>query len=56
VDINQPIFLGLDLAALLALPAMLAMFLFAVWWGLSRADVGIDEDEQARRIEASGRS
>lgn len=56
MDISQPVFLGLDLPALLTLPVILAMFGFAVWWGLTRAEVGIDAAEQARRNEAPRRS
>lgn len=55
MDISQPIIFGLDLPALLTIPAMIAMFGFAVWWGMSRADVGIDADEQARRMDAPTR-
>lgn len=55
MELNQPIFLGLDLPALVSIPTMIVMFGFAVWWGLSRADVGIDADEQARRMDAPAR-
>jgi len=52
MDIAHPIFLGLDIVALVTLPTMVAMFGFAVWWGMTRSDVGIDADEQERRIQA----
>jgi hypothetical protein len=55
MDGSETIFLGLDLAAVLTLPTVLALFGFAVWWGVTRCSVGIDEEEQARRMEVPGR-
>ena len=52
---SETVFLGMDLAAVVALPTMLAMFAFALWFGATRAGVGIDEAEQARRMDAPGR-
>jgi hypothetical protein len=45
----DPIFLGLDFAAIVALPVMAGLFGFAIWFGATRCSVGIDADEQARR-------
>jgi hypothetical protein len=56
VDLSEPIFLGMDLPALVTLPAMIVIFAFAVWFGATRAERGIDAEEQARRMEESGRS
>jgi hypothetical protein len=49
----EPIFLGLDLAALICIPLMVAGFIFAVWYGATRFSIGIDAEEQARRQAAS---
>lgn len=48
----QPIFLGLDLVALITIPIMIALFAFAVWYGTTQCSVGIDAEEQARRQKA----
>jgi hypothetical protein len=45
----EPIIFGLDLAALLSIPIMIALFAFAIWYGATRFSVGIDAEEQARR-------
>lgn len=55
MDATEHVFLGLDLAGAFALPSMLVLFAFAVWWGVTRCGAGIDEEEQARRMEAPSR-
>lgn len=45
----EPIVFGLDLAALISIPLMLGLFVFAVWYGATQCSVGIDAEEQARR-------
>jgi hypothetical protein len=45
----EPIFLGLDWPALIAIPLMIGLFAFAVWYGATQCSVGIDAEEQARR-------
>jgi hypothetical protein len=55
METNDVTFLGLDLAGLITLPTMLIMFAFAVWWAVTRYTVGIDEEEQARRMDAHKR-
>ena len=52
----EPLFLGLDLPALLSIPLMLGLFAFAVWYGGTQCSIGIDAEEQARRQEAVARS
>lgn len=49
----QPIFLGLDLPALVSLPLMVILFGFAVWYGTTQCSVGIGVEEQARRMDAA---
>jgi len=39
----------LDLPALISIPVMLALFAFAIWYGITQCSVGIDAEEQARR-------
>ena len=56
MDISEPIFLGLDLPAVITLPAMLVIFAFAIWFGATRAEAGIDAEEQARRMGETSRS
>jgi hypothetical protein len=51
----EPVFLGLDLAALICIPVMIVLFGFAVWYGTTQCAVGIDEEEQARRIAAKSK-
>lgn len=48
-ELATPIFLGIDMVGLLAIPVILVLFAFAVWWGCTRCEVGIDEEEAARR-------
>lgn len=55
MDAADPVFMGLDLAGACTLPAMLALFAFAIWWGVTRCTAGIDEAEQTRRMEEPGR-
>lgn len=55
MEINEPIFLGMDLPMLVAIPTILVMFGFAVWFGVTRAETGIDAEEQARRMAETGR-
>ena len=45
----EPIFLGLDLPALISIPLMIGLFAFAVWYGATQCSLGIDAEEQARR-------
>lgn len=52
MEANEAIFLGLDLPGLLTLPTLVVLFAFAVWFGVTRCSVGIDAEEQARRISA----
>ena len=52
MEATEPIFLGLDLAGAITLPAILAIFGFAVWFGATRCTVGIDAEEQERRMDA----
>lgn len=54
MDLDQAIFLGMDLPMLITLPTVIVMFAFAVWFGVSRSGVGIDADEQARRMDEVG--
>jgi len=56
MDATDPVFLGLDVAGAAALSAMLVLFAFAVWFGLTRCNPGIGAEEQARRMDASRRS
>lgn len=49
MNLNEPIFLGMDLPMLVSIPIMLLMFGFAVWYGATRAEEGIDALEAARR-------
>jgi hypothetical protein len=56
MDLSHPIFLGLDLPGLVTAPVMLVMFAFAVWFGATRCSIGIDAEEQARRMDESRRS
>lgn len=51
----EPIFLGLDLPALVSIPMMIGAFAFAVWYGITQFSIGIDAEEQARRKAASSR-
>ena len=45
----EPIFLGLDVPALVSIPLMLGLFAFAIWFGATQCSLGIDAEEQARR-------
>ena len=54
MEIDQAVFLGMDLPMLVTLPTLVVMFAFAVWFGVSRSRVGIDADEQARRMDEVG--
>ena len=47
MEATTPIVLGLDLAAVLTLPAILVMFGFAVWFGATRCTIGVVADERA---------
>jgi hypothetical protein len=51
--VMEPIFLGLDAAALICIPLMIGGFVFAVWYGATQFSIGIDAEEQARRQAAS---
>ncbi len=51
----ETIIFGLDLPALIAIPLMLALFAFAVWYGATQCSIGIDAEEQARRQAAPSR-
>ena len=55
MDVTEPVFLGLDLAGVLALSSMLVMFAFAVWFGATRCTVGIGPDEQESRMDSPSR-
>jgi hypothetical protein len=55
MEATDPIFLGLDLAGLITLPAMLMLFGFAVWFGATQCSIGINAEEQARRTDAPKR-
>lgn len=56
MEATDPVFLGLDLAGAGALTAILVLFAFAVWFGLTRCSPGIGAEEHTRRMEASKRS
>jgi hypothetical protein len=56
VDLSEPIFLGMDLPMLVTVPLILVMFAFAVWYGATQCSLGIDAEEQARRMDESRRS
>ena len=49
MESGEAILLGMDGRELVAVCAMLVMFVFAVWFGATRCNAGIDEAEQARR-------
>ena len=55
METSEVIFLGMDLAGLITVPVVLVMFAFAVWFGATKCSVGIDAEEQARRMDAPGR-
>ena len=54
MEIDQAIFLGMDLPMLITLPVVIVMFAFAIWFGASRSSIGIDAEEQARRMDEVG--
>ena len=56
MEATDPVLLGLDLAGVVALPAILVMFGFAVWFGVTRCTVGIGAEEQERRMEVQRRA
>lgn len=56
MEANEAIFLGMDLPALITLPTVVVIFAFAIWFGATRAERGIDAEEQARRMQEVGRS
>ena len=41
--------MGIDAVGLMALPLILVLFIFAVWFGATQAAEGIDAEEAARR-------
>ena len=52
MEATDPVFLGLDLAGVITLPSVAAMFVFAVWFGVTRCTVGIGAEEHERRMDA----